>query len=249
MHELGYAEQLYRSLIKERPNYTDAYMRLGALAEGRGNAKDASMWYKEALTVFPQLADAYTALAKLHVGGHDFQAAQSKLEKILQKDNLDAYASITLGNIYLNNARIDKQKEKDKDKEDKSKEKFKQVSFSYVLGLFRLCIRVLQGQRQGLGGQVQGQVQAGQELYIYIYIFIYIYSISPGPSTVTPTCSTANPTTCLRPMGRPQCSFKRGASRKRNKCFRSSARRRRTMCPKYGSTSHMRTSCRYANVK
>ena len=175
MHELGYAEQLYRSLIKERPNYTDAYMRLGALAEGRGNAKDASMWYKEALTVFPQLADAYTALAKLHVGGHDFQAAQSKLEKILQKDNLDAYASITLGNIYLNNARIDKQKEKDKDKEDKSKEKFKQVSFSYVLGLFWLCIRVLQGQRQGLGGQVQGQVQAGQELYIYIYIYSYIY--------------------------------------------------------------------------
>ena len=126
MHELGYAEQLYRSLIKERPNYTDAYMRLGALAEGRGNAKDASMWYKEALTVLPHLADAYTALAKLHVGGHDFQAAQSKLEKILQKDNLDAYASITLGNIYLNNARIDKHKEKDKDKEDKSKEKFKQ---------------------------------------------------------------------------------------------------------------------------
>jgi len=68
MHELGYAEQLYRSLIKERPNYTDAYMRLGAMAEGRGNAKEASTWYKEALTVSPHLADAYTALAKLHVG-------------------------------------------------------------------------------------------------------------------------------------------------------------------------------------
>jgi len=144
MHELGYAEQLYRSLLKERPNYTDAYMRLGAMAEARLHIKDASMWYKEALTVSPHFADAYTALAKLHVKGQDFQAAQSKLEKILQKNNMDAYASITLGNIYLNNARIDKHKDKDKDKEEKSKEKFKQY-LSRALDQVCVCLVCMPG--------------------------------------------------------------------------------------------------------
>ena len=121
MHDMTYAERLYRSILKERPNYTDAYMRLGAMAEARGNNRAASIWYKEVITVSPHNADAYTALAKLHVGEKNLAAAQKKLEKILHKNDKDAYASIMLGNIYLNNARYEKHKDKDRDSEAKDK--------------------------------------------------------------------------------------------------------------------------------
>jgi len=96
-------------------------MRLGAMAEVRGNNRAASIWYKEVMTVSPHNADAYTALAKLHVGEKNLAAAQKKLEKILQKNDKDAYASIMLGNIYLNNARYEKHKDKDRDSELKDK--------------------------------------------------------------------------------------------------------------------------------
>ena len=42
------------------------------------------MWYREALSVSPHNADAYTALAKLHVDNRDLGGGQKKLEKILQ---------------------------------------------------------------------------------------------------------------------------------------------------------------------
>jgi len=115
MYESAYAERLYRSLLKQRPNYTDAHMRLGAIAEARGNNKEASVWYKDALSLSPLCADAYTALAKLHAMQLDLAGAQKKLEKILQIDGKDAYASIMLGNIYFNNAKFEKHKEKDKE--------------------------------------------------------------------------------------------------------------------------------------
>lgn len=83
-HWQRYAEGLYRSILKERPNYIDCFMRLGAIAEVRGNNRDASVWYREALTVSPHNADAYTALAKLHVDNRDLGGGQKKLEKILQ---------------------------------------------------------------------------------------------------------------------------------------------------------------------
>ena len=83
-HLQRYAEGLYRSILKERPNYIDCFLRLGAIAEVRGNNRDASVWYREALSVSPHNADAYTALAKLHVDNRDLGGGQKKLEKILQ---------------------------------------------------------------------------------------------------------------------------------------------------------------------
>ena len=108
--------------LKERPNYTDCHLRLGAIAEARGNNKEASVWYRQALTVSPHCADAYTALATLLAASGDLAGAQKKLEKILQRNDKDGYASIMLGNIYFNNAKYDRHREsKEKDLESRKK--------------------------------------------------------------------------------------------------------------------------------
>jgi hypothetical protein len=33
-----------RSILRERPNYLDAYVRLGRLAENKGHIRNASAW-------------------------------------------------------------------------------------------------------------------------------------------------------------------------------------------------------------
>ena len=125
MKEVGFAERLYRSMLKERPNYTDCQMRLGAMAEARGNNHEASLWYRHALALSPNCADAYTALAKLLAAQGDLAGAQKKLEKLLWRNERDEYAGIMLGNIYLNNAKFERNK--DKEKEHNSLEKFKML--------------------------------------------------------------------------------------------------------------------------
>ena len=113
---------VYPTRLKERPNYTDCHLRLGAIAEARGNNKEASVWYRQALTVSPHCADAYTALAMLLAASGDLAGAQKKLEKILQRNDKDGYASIMLGNIYFNNAKYDRHREsKEKDLESRKK--------------------------------------------------------------------------------------------------------------------------------
>ena len=158
MHELGYAEQLYRSLIKERPNYTDAYMRLGAMAEGRGNAKEASTWYKEALTVSPHLADAYTALAKLHVGGHDFQV-HTHTHTHTRVFVCVCVCTFIYIYIYIY-IYIGRPEQARKDLAEGQPRRVRVDHAGQHLSQQR-AHRQTKGKRQGQRGQVQGKVQAG----------------------------------------------------------------------------------------
>ena len=40
-HKIGEATELFRSLIKDEPSYTDAYLRLAYLARARGDIRRA----------------------------------------------------------------------------------------------------------------------------------------------------------------------------------------------------------------
>ena len=131
-NQLEQAHTLYRAILKERPNYLDAFMRLGAMAEIRGNTREASDWYVEGLNVQPAHADAWTALSKLHFKASDFAQSQAKLEKILTKNPHDAMANIMLGNIYFVCAKF----EPGAPDEEKAKSKYTQ-HLSRALDFYR----------------------------------------------------------------------------------------------------------------
>ncbi|GFR23747.1 RNA polymerase-associated protein CTR9 homolog [Trichonephila clavata] len=45
------ADRLYKTILREHPNYVDCYLRLGCMARDRGQIYEASDWFKEALQV------------------------------------------------------------------------------------------------------------------------------------------------------------------------------------------------------
>ena len=45
------AEDLYKAVLKEHPNYLDCYLRLGCIARDREQIFEASNWFKDALQI------------------------------------------------------------------------------------------------------------------------------------------------------------------------------------------------------
>jgi predicted TPR repeat methyltransferase len=75
------------------------------ISEAKGDIKNASGWYYEALAVNAKHADSWTLLARLHASVGEMGAAQKKLEKIVKDLPGDGLANIMLGNIYFTSAR------------------------------------------------------------------------------------------------------------------------------------------------
>ncbi|CAI5445475.1 unnamed protein product [Caenorhabditis angaria] len=98
------AEQMYKEILHECPNYTDCYMRLGCLTRDRGQIYESSVWFKNALQYDQASADAWTLIGNLHMSKNEWQPAQKKFEHILTKagpKTSDAYSLIALGNVWL----------------------------------------------------------------------------------------------------------------------------------------------------
>ena len=51
-HDYNQAEQIYKDILREHPNYVDCYLRLGCMARDLGQIYEASDWFKEALQVY-----------------------------------------------------------------------------------------------------------------------------------------------------------------------------------------------------
>lgn len=122
LHNFAEAEELYKGILQEHPNYVDCklhhceiwilnlflgYLRLGQMAQTRGQIYEASVWIKDAFTSNPKLPEAWALLGNLHLQKDDLLNAQKKFEKILESDRHDVYALLSLGNIYYN-AKFDK---------------------------------------------------------------------------------------------------------------------------------------------
>ncbi|CAB3402035.1 unnamed protein product [Caenorhabditis bovis] len=113
------AEQMYREITKECPNYTDCYMRLGCLTRDRGQIYDSSVWFKNALQYDQTSPDAWTLIGNLHMSKNEWQPAQKKFEHILQKcenKTTDAYSLIALGNVWLEQLMTPNHKKEDEKK-------------------------------------------------------------------------------------------------------------------------------------
>ncbi|KAI0977792.1 hypothetical protein GJ496_002225 [Pomphorhynchus laevis] len=111
------AERLYKKIVQSHPNYVDAVLRLGCMARDRGQIYEASDWFKDALQVNQENADAWSLIGNLHLVKQEWGPGQKKFERILHnpQNSTDAYSMIALGNVWLNTlyqSNRDRQKDK-----------------------------------------------------------------------------------------------------------------------------------------
>ncbi|CAH8484612.1 unnamed protein product [Schistosoma haematobium] len=97
------AEEIYKSILLRHPSYIECYLRLGCIARDRGQIRDASIWFKEALDVDQDNPDAWTLIGLLHLNKNEVEQAQKKFDRIIRQPayRADAFARICLGNIWL----------------------------------------------------------------------------------------------------------------------------------------------------
>ena len=107
LHEALYqtdsAESIYKSILKDHPNYIDCYLRLGCMARDREQIYEASHWFKEALQIDHDHPDPWSLIGNLHLSKSEFGPGQKKFELILQRPQTsqDQYSSLSLGNVWL----------------------------------------------------------------------------------------------------------------------------------------------------
>lgn len=124
------AEEIYKNILREHPNYIDCYLRLGCMARDRGQIYEASDWYKEALQVNQDHPDAWSLIGNLHLAKQEWGPGQKKFERILKNTETanDAYSLIALGNVWLQTLhQPTKDKEKEKRHQDRALAMYKQV--------------------------------------------------------------------------------------------------------------------------
>ncbi|KAM7285986.1 RNA polymerase-associated protein CTR9 homolog [Ixodes scapularis] len=122
------AEQAYKNILREHPNYVDCYLRLGCMARDRGQIYEASDWFKEALQVNQEHPDSWSLIGNLHLAKQEWGPGQKKFERILKGAPGDAYSLVALGNVWLQTLH---QPMRDRDKErrhqDRALAMYKQV--------------------------------------------------------------------------------------------------------------------------
>lgn len=123
------AEKLYRGIIKHRPSYVDCkfylqlifiklinlgILRLGCLVRDKGDSHNASLLFKESLSINPVNPDPWTLIGNMHMFKNEWGPAQKKFEHILKLPNnqYDSYSLIALGNIWLETLFSSRTKEK-----------------------------------------------------------------------------------------------------------------------------------------
>ena len=92
------------------------------MARDRGKIYDASDWFKEALQVDQDHADAWSLIGNLHFAKQEWGPGQKKFERILKQEATanDTYSMIALGNVWLQTLH---QPNKDKEKEKRHQQR------------------------------------------------------------------------------------------------------------------------------
>ncbi|CAL1299315.1 unnamed protein product [Larinioides sclopetarius] len=122
------ADRLYKTILREHPNYVDCYLRLGCMARDRGQIYEASDWFKEALQVNQTHPDAWSLIGNLHLAKQEWNPGQRKFERILNTTPNDTYSLIAFGNIWLQTLhQPSRDKDKEKRHQDRALSTYKQV--------------------------------------------------------------------------------------------------------------------------
>lgn len=103
------AEAIYRSLLVSTQASALSYLRLGIINFNRGQLAEAADYFKDVMGSDPLNRDAWNCLAATQFAQKAFTPARKAFERVLQDiDKHDAYALVSLGNIYFELARSDK---------------------------------------------------------------------------------------------------------------------------------------------
>ncbi|UXI19272.1 hypothetical protein NH340_JMT05215 [Sarcoptes scabiei] len=130
IHQFNKAEEIYKNILREHPNYVDCYLRLGCMSRDLGQIYEASDWFKEALQVEKDHPDAWSLIGNLHLGKQEWGPGQKKFERILAQDSTkkDTYSMVALGNVWLQTLyQPSKDKEKEHRHQDRSIQMYRQA--------------------------------------------------------------------------------------------------------------------------
>ncbi|KAJ0403615.1 hypothetical protein ATCC90586_008768 [Pythium insidiosum] len=99
------AEAIHQSILSVYPKYIDCLLRLGCMRCDRGDEDGAIKQFEKALEVDPQCADACILQANIHMRRRAWLLAQKQYERVMGMPNQknDAYALLSMGNIYMSN--------------------------------------------------------------------------------------------------------------------------------------------------
>ncbi|KAI6175560.1 RNA polymerase-associated protein CTR9-like protein [Aphelenchoides bicaudatus] len=111
------AEQIYKGILKIRPNYSDATMRLASMAYIRGDTENAINFCKQLNESDPNNFDAWILHGNIYYDLNQLNHAQKKYEQVQKLGKAgasDPIAMIALGNVWLKNL-FDENRIRDKD--------------------------------------------------------------------------------------------------------------------------------------
>ena len=102
------AVELHKAIVKRNPAYVNSYLRLACIAIDCGALKECAGWLKIAAQTAPGNPEVLTLIGNLHLSLCDWAPAQQVFDGLLGKKipNVEAYAMLSLGNIYFANLKL-----------------------------------------------------------------------------------------------------------------------------------------------
>lgn len=102
------AVELHKAILKRNPAYVNCYLRLACISIDCGALKECAAWLKLAAETAPGNPEVLTLIGNLHLSLCDWAPAQQVFDGLLEKKvpNVEAYARLSLGNIYFANLNI-----------------------------------------------------------------------------------------------------------------------------------------------
>jgi RNA polymerase-associated protein CTR9 len=106
------AIELHKAIAKRNPAYVNSYLRLACIAVDCGSLNECSQWLKIAAASAPGNPEVLALIGNLHLSLCDWAPAQTVFSSLLEKkiSSVEAYASLSLGNIYFANLHVNEQR-------------------------------------------------------------------------------------------------------------------------------------------
>jgi RNA polymerase-associated protein CTR9 len=106
------AIELHKAIAKRNPAYVNSYLRLACIAVDCGSLSECSQWLKIAAASAPGNPEVLALIGNLHLSLCDWAPAQTVFSSLLEKkiSSVEAYASLSLGNIYFANLHVNEEK-------------------------------------------------------------------------------------------------------------------------------------------
>jgi RNA polymerase-associated protein CTR9 len=102
------AVELHKAILKRNPAYVNSYLRLACIAIDCGALNECAGWLKIAAETAPGNPEVLTLIGNLHLSLCDWAPAQQIFDGLLGRKvpNVEAYALLSMGNIYFANLDI-----------------------------------------------------------------------------------------------------------------------------------------------